>query len=123
MICSFCGAYSSRREQQIEHNLKFDFSLTGEDGKALEPVFGAGLTGLQNLGNRYVAPHGLTHTLSLMVRVVSCYMASVMQTVFSLPGFRERYYPSCAMHWVSCPEALPANCIECQMHKLADGLL
>jgi ubiquitin carboxyl-terminal hydrolase 5/13 len=39
--------------QQIEHNLKFDFSLTGEDGKALEPVFGPGLTGLSNLGNRY----------------------------------------------------------------------
>lgn len=40
--------------QQIEHNLKFDFSLTGEDGKALEPVFGSGLTGLSNLGNRRV---------------------------------------------------------------------
>lgn len=40
------------RLQQIEHNLKFDFSLTGEDGKALEPVFGPGLTGLSNLGNR-----------------------------------------------------------------------
>ena len=38
--------------QQIEHNLKFDFSLTGEDGKAFEPVFGPGLTGLKNLGNR-----------------------------------------------------------------------
>ena len=38
--------------QQIEHNLKYDFSLTSEDGKALEPVFGPGLTGLSNLGNR-----------------------------------------------------------------------
>ena len=38
--------------QQIEQNLKFDFSLIGEDGKALEPVFGPGLTGLSNLGNR-----------------------------------------------------------------------
>lgn len=40
--------------QQIEHNLKFDFSMTGDDGKELEPVFGPGLTGLKNLGNRYV---------------------------------------------------------------------
>lgn len=39
--------------QQIEHNLKYDFSLTGEDGKAFEPVFGPGLTGLCNLGNRW----------------------------------------------------------------------
>lgn len=42
--------------QQIEHNLKYDFSLTSEDGLALEPLFGPGLTGLQNLGNRQVTP-------------------------------------------------------------------
>ncbi|KAI0935508.1 hypothetical protein AcW1_000029 [Taiwanofungus camphoratus] len=94
----------SMTELQLEHNLKFDFSLTGEDGKALMPVFGPGLTGLSNLGN-------------------SCYMASVMQTVFSLPAFREWYYPSASTHWQSCTESLPANCIDCQMHKLADGLL
>ncbi|TFY74314.1 hypothetical protein EWM64_g9698, partial [Hericium alpestre] len=41
----------SMTELQIEHNLKFDFSLTDESGKALEPVFGPGLTGLANLGN------------------------------------------------------------------------
>ena len=40
--------------QQIEHNLKYDFSLTSEDGHALEPLFGPGFTGLQNLGNRQV---------------------------------------------------------------------
>lgn len=39
-------------QQQIEQNLNYDFSLTGDDGKALEPVFGPGLTGLANLGNR-----------------------------------------------------------------------
>ncbi|CCL99939.1 uncharacterized protein FIBRA_01964 [Fibroporia radiculosa] len=94
----------SMTELQIEHNLKFDFSLTGEDGKALEPVFGPGLTGLSNLGN-------------------SCYMASVIQTVFSLPVFQERYYPSASAHWYTCTETLPADCVDCQMHKLADGLL
>jgi uncharacterized UBP type Zn finger protein len=41
--------------QQIEHNLNFDFSLTDEAGNALEPVFGPGLTGLQNLGNRFIS--------------------------------------------------------------------
>ena len=40
--------------QQIEHNLKYDFSLTSDDGQALEPLFGPGLTGLANLGNRCV---------------------------------------------------------------------
>lgn len=94
----------SMTELQIEHNLKFDFSLTDESGKALEPVFGPGLTGLSNLGN-------------------SCYMASVLQTVFSLPVFRQRYYPSASTHWETCTETLPASCVDCQMHKLADGLL
>lgn len=94
----------SMTELQIEHNLKFDFSLTDESGKALEPVFGPGLTGLANLGN-------------------SCYMASVLQTTFSLPSFRARYYPSAKDHWQTCPETLPAECLDCQLHKLADGLL
>ena len=45
-------------KKQIEHNLKYGFALsrplTGDDGNALEPVFGPGLTGLANLGNRQV---------------------------------------------------------------------
>ncbi|KAI0075716.1 ubiquitinyl hydrolase [Panus rudis PR-1116 ss-1] len=95
----------SMTELQIEHNLKFDFSLTGEDGKALEPVFGPGLTGLANLGN-------------------SCYMASVLQTVFSLPAFQNRYVSAAAQeHWATCPETLPADCLDCQLYKIADGLL
>ncbi|TCD66348.1 hypothetical protein EIP91_001452 [Steccherinum ochraceum] len=94
----------SLTELQIEQNLKFDFSLTGEDGKALEPVFGPGLTGLANLGN-------------------SCYMASVMQSVFSLPSFRSRYLSSASQHAQTCTVPLPADCLDCQLHKLADGLL
>ena len=42
-------------DQQIEHNLNFDFSLTDEAGHAFEPVFGPSLTGLQNLGNRCIS--------------------------------------------------------------------
>ncbi|KAF8323856.1 ubiquitin carboxyl-terminal hydrolase 14 [Clavulina sp. PMI_390] len=93
-------------ELQIEHNLKFDFSLTGEDGKLLQPVYGPELTGLRNLGN-------------------SCYMASTIQSIFSLPSFKQRYgVPSAAAeHAISCSEPVPANCIECQMFKVADGLL
>lgn len=38
--------------QQVEQNLTFDFAMTGADGKELEPLFGPGLTGMKNLGNR-----------------------------------------------------------------------
>ena len=50
-------------------------------------------------------------------------MASVIQALFSLPSFQKAYYPSAADHWVKCTEPLPADCVACQMHKLADGLL
>lgn len=88
-------------EMQVEHNLQWEFSMTTEDGRELIPVFGPGLTGLANLGN-------------------SCYLSSVMQCLFSTPGFQERYYlpaeepPLCQS---------PAQDLETQMRKLADGLL
>ncbi|KAG6820120.1 hypothetical protein H0H93_005126 [Arthromyces matolae] len=95
-------------ELQIEHNLQYDFSMTSEDGKALEPLCGPGLTGLANLGN-------------------SCYIASTLQALFSLPSFQARYNPSppstTIEHAASCPEPLPASCIECQLRKVSDGLL
>lgn len=87
--------------------MKYDFSLTSDDGKALVPVFGPGLTGLANLGN-------------------SCYMSSVLQTIFSLPDFQSRYYEpavTAMSHAETCIIPLPADCIECQMRKVADGLL
>ncbi|KAG6831536.1 hypothetical protein H0H87_004863 [Tephrocybe sp. NHM501043] len=96
----------SMTELQIEHNLQYDFALTGEDGRALEPLFGPGLTGLANLGN-------------------SCYIASTLQALFALPAFRARYFPHdpTTAHALTCPEPLPASCIECQLRKVADGLL
>lgn len=52
-------------------------------------------------------------------------MASVLQTVFALPAFKARYFPPSATidHAAQCPELLPADCVECQMRKVADGLL
>ncbi|KAK0537717.1 ubiquitin C-terminal hydrolase Ubp14 [Tilletia horrida] len=93
----------SMTELQIEQNLKFDFNMTGEDGKELEPLYGPGRTGLRNLGN-------------------SCYMASVLQTLFSFPAFQSRYLESYLTHIQQCPKA-PADCLECQTAKVADGLL
>lgn len=53
-------------------------------------------------------------------------MASVLQTVFSLPAFKKRYYEayqSNSEHAEICDAQLPAECVECQLVKVADGLL
>ncbi|CAN6662246.1 ubiquitin carboxyl-terminal hydrolase 14 [Trichomonascus vanleenenianus] len=89
----------SLTELQIEQNLKWDFSMVTDDGKLLQPLFGPGLTGIKNLGN-------------------SCYMSSVVQCLFSLPQFIERYSKNSEL-----PVADPANDLEVQMRKLADGVL
>ena len=91
----------SLTEMQIEQNLKWDFSMTTEDGKELQPVFGKGLTGLKNIGN-------------------SCYLASTLQCLFSIPEFQNRYY-----HPQDLPPTslAPAEDLETQLRKMADGLL
>ena len=88
-------------EMQIEQNLRWEFSMTSEDGKEMKPLFGQGFTGLKNLGN-------------------SCYLASVMQCLFDMPEFASRY------HRPQDPppeSAQPAEDLETQLRKLADGLL
>lgn len=50
-------------------------------------------------------------------------MASVLQTVFSLPAFHTRYLDAYRPHTAACTNPLPAACLECQLGKLADGLL
>lgn len=91
----------SLTEMQIEQNLKWEFSMTTEDGKEMKPLFGEGFTGLKNLGN-------------------SCYLSSILQCLFSIPFFQDRYYhpqepPPSSEH--------PADDLETQLRKLADGLL
>lgn len=88
-------------EMNIEENMRWEFSMTTEDGKEMESVFGKGFTGLKNLGN-------------------SCYLASVLQCLFSIPTFQTRYYHPGA----SPPVAqAPAEDLETQLRKVADGLL
>jgi ubiquitin carboxyl-terminal hydrolase 5/13 len=91
----------SLMEMQVEQNLKWDFSMTTEDGKELSALFGPGFTGLQNIGN-------------------SCYLASTVQCLFSLPEFQQRFY-----HPDQAPPnaPLPAEDLETQLRKLADGIL
>ncbi|KAM3589067.1 ubiquitin C-terminal hydrolase Ubp14 [Umbelopsis sp. WA50703] len=92
----------SMTELQLEQNLKFDFSMTTEDGKQLPSLFGSGFTGLKNLGN-------------------SCYMGSVLQSIFDLQPFKDRYFADTQVHFQSCTNE-PASCLDCQLHKMADGL-
>ncbi|KAK9786717.1 putative Ubiquitin carboxyl-terminal hydrolase [Seiridium cardinale] len=91
----------SLTEMQIEQNLRWEFSMTTEDGRELQPLFGPGLTGLKNLGN-------------------SCYLASILQCLFDLPAFQDRYNrPGADLPIVDDP----AQDLETQLCKMADGLL
>lgn len=91
----------SLTEMQIEQNLRWDFSMTTEDGREAQTVFGKGLTGLKNLGN-------------------SCYLSSTFQCLLSLPAFQLRYYHPSSEPPVT---SVPAEDLETQMQKLADGLI
>lgn len=70
-------------EMNLEANLSLTLSKVLEEGKTLVPVFGPGLTGMQNLGN-------------------TCYMNSVVQVLFSLPEFRAHYHPKAEEHLRAC---------------------
>lgn len=91
----------SLAELQVEQNLRWDFSMSTDDGKELQPLFGPGFTGMKNIGN-------------------SCYLASTVQCLFALPEFQKRYH-----HPLQLPPttSAPAEDLETQLRKLADGLV
>ena len=93
----------SMAELQLEQNMKFDFNMATEDGKELEFLHGPGFTGIKNLGN-------------------SCYIASVVQVLFSVPEIQDYYVNSWKDHLQNCNE-VPAHCFRCQMGKMGEGLL
>lgn len=79
-----------------------EWSILTESATQLEPIAGPGYTGMRNLGN-------------------SCYMNSVMQVVFSVEDFRERFYKGADRFLASHP-ADPAGDFNVQMAKLGVGL-
>lgn len=91
----------SLTEMNVEQNLKWEFSMTDEDGHEFKKIFGKELTGLKNLGN-------------------SCYLASSIQCLFALPQFQQRY--NLASAELPVVED-PAQDLETQLRKVADGLI
>lgn len=91
-------------ELEIDINMRIgEWSLIQESGQRLKLLYGSGYTGLQNLGN-------------------SCYINSTMQVLFSLPGFKSRYYEK-AIDNFTRPVPDPTKDFNTQMSKLAIGLL
>ncbi|KAM7191631.1 hypothetical protein V8F20_009238 [Naviculisporaceae sp. PSN 640] len=86
-------------ESQIELNLKqWNFSMTNQEGKEATPLFGPGLTGLRNMGN-------------------TCYLASILQCLYDIPAFQKRF------NLPADQVPHPAEDLETQLRKVADGLL
>lgn len=60
-------------ELELDLNQRIgEWSILTESSSKLEPISGPGFTGMQNLGN-------------------SCYLNSVMQVVFTIPDFVQRF--------------------------------
>lgn len=92
-------------EKELDQNMNFDWNRIQESGQELEPLFGQGYTGLVNLGN-------------------SCYMASIMQVVFSTHSFIKRYYTEQTLKSAfQLAPADPTLDLNMQLTKLGHGLL
>ncbi|RLN24644.1 ubiquitin carboxyl-terminal hydrolase 14 [Panicum miliaceum] len=92
-------------ERELDANTNYDWNRIQESGKDAELLFGPGYTGLANLGN-------------------SCYMASIMQVMFSTHPFILRYFEKQSLKaaFATAP-ADPTMDLNMQMTKLGHGLL
>ncbi|XP_037094382.1 ubiquitin carboxyl-terminal hydrolase 5-like [Pollicipes pollicipes] len=92
-------------ELEIEMNKRVgEWATIQEEGEQLKPLYGPGYTGLRNLGN-------------------SCYMNSVMQVMFTVPDFVERYFAGAEATLAALEPARVPDDFDAQMCKLAQGLL
>ncbi|KAL3861427.1 hypothetical protein ACJMK2_007461 [Sinanodonta woodiana] len=92
-------------ELEIDLNQKIaEWDVIQEAGSKLEPVYGSGYTGIRNLGN-------------------SCYMNSVMQTIFTIPDFQMKYLQNREEIFNSCSPLDVISNFDAQMAKFGHGLL
>jgi len=89
-------------ELELALNLAFDLSKTYELTKNMELRFGKGYTGIKNTGN-------------------TCYIASVLQLLYSIEPIQIRYLDELKDHHTKCSR-LPADCFFCQIIKLFNGM-
>lgn len=90
-------------EMQIDINNTHEWSKITESGANLVPMHGPGYLGLENLGN-------------------SCYMASVMQILFSIPEIEHRFKDR-STHLFETTMDDPSEDLLAMTAKLAVGLL
>lgn len=79
-----------------------EWNILTESNSNLVPISGAGYTGMRNLGN-------------------SCYLNSVMQVMFVIPDFIQRFVVRADEYFSRYPDD-PANDFNIQMAKLGTGL-
>uniref|UniRef100_A0A8C7ZGE7 Ubiquitin carboxyl-terminal hydrolase n=1 Tax=Oryzias sinensis TaxID=183150 RepID=A0A8C7ZGE7_9TELE len=80
-----------------------EWEVIQESGTTLRPLFGPGLTGMKNLGN-------------------SCYLNSVMQVLFTIPDFQNKYVANIDKIIDEAPSD-PTQDFKTQVAKLGYGLL
>lgn len=90
-------------EMEVDQNMSYEFNRLQESGKELAPVYGPGFTGMINIGS-------------------SCYLASVVQVLFTIPQFVERYVTPAEEIFRNAPADAQKD-FQVQMAKLGKGLL
>lgn len=103
-ISSLQKTEKTMMELEIDLNQKIgEWDVIQESGSQLKPIYGKGYTGMRNLGN-------------------SCYMNSVMQVIFTIPDFKEKYFNRMEELFATSPND-PTSDFNAQMSKLSYGLL